>query len=126
MTEDNSGRFSYDGLDRVLHEKARLSILTSLLTHPEGLLFGDIKSMCALTDGNLSRHLQLLYKEGLIEMWKGFENRRPQTLCRISEEGRSRFLEYLAELEKVLSDASAEQGEPEAGTGNIPPGWVPA
>lgn len=125
MSDETNGRFSYDGLDRVLHEKARLSILTSLLTHPEGLLFGDIKSMCSLTDGNLSRHLQLLYKEGLIEMWKGFENRRPQTLCRISEEGRNRFLEYLAELEKVLSDASAQQ-EPETGTGNIPPGWVPA
>ncbi|MGE0488246.1 MAG: transcriptional regulator [Vulcanimicrobiota bacterium] len=126
MSDETNGRFSYDGLDRVLHEKARLSILTSLLTHPEGLLFGDIKSMCSLTDGNLSRHLQLLYKEGLIEMWKGFENRRPQTLCRISEEGRNRFLEYLAELEKVLSDASAQQQEPETGTGNIPPGWVPA
>ena len=55
-----SGRFAYDGLDRVIHEKARLSVLTSLVTHPKGLVFGDLKEMCGLTDGNLSRHLQVL------------------------------------------------------------------
>lgn len=121
---ESSGRYAYDGLDRVLHEKARLSILTSLLTHPEGLLFGDIKKMCALTDGNLSRHLQVLYKEGLIEMYKGFENRRPQTLARLSASGRERFVEYLIELEKVLQDANRPE-EAEQAPG-IPPGWVPA
>ena len=54
------GRFAYDGLDRVLHEKARLGIMTSLVTRPEGLLFGELKRLCALTDGNLSRHLDAL------------------------------------------------------------------
>ncbi len=52
-----TGRFAYDGLDRVIHEKARLSVLTSLVAHPKGLVFGDLKQMCGLTDGNLSRHL---------------------------------------------------------------------
>ena len=68
----NSGRFAYDGLDRVIHEKARLSVLTSLVAHPKGLVFGDLKQLCALTDGNLSRHLQVLrggrpdrHREGL-------------------------------------------------------------
>lgn len=121
---DATGRFAYDGLDRVLHEKARLGILTSLLSHPEGLLFGDIKRMCALTDGNLSRHLQVLYKEGLIEMYKGFEKRRPQTLCRLSESGRQRFVDYLMELERVLADASEPQSAP--ASPKVPPGWVPA
>ncbi|MES1213362.1 MAG: transcriptional regulator, partial [Singulisphaera sp.] len=49
------GRFAYQGLERVLHEKARLGIMTSLVTRPEGLLFNDLKRLCDLTDGNLSR-----------------------------------------------------------------------
>ncbi len=121
---DTQGRYSYSGLDRALHEKARLGIMTSLLSHPEGLLFGDIKEMCALTDGNLSRHLQVLYKEDLIEIWKGFENRRPQTLCRLTESGRERFVSYLSELEKVIRDASRENGGNVGGP--VPDGWVPA
>ena len=57
---EQPGRFAYEGLERVLHEKARLGIMTSLVTRPEGLLFGDLKRLCALTDGNLSRHLEVL------------------------------------------------------------------
>ena len=41
--EKKSGRFAYEGLDRVIHEKARLGILTSLIAHPKGLLFCDLK-----------------------------------------------------------------------------------
>lgn len=100
-----SGRFAYDGLERVIHEKARLGIMTSLATHPKGLLFGDLKDLCALTDGNLSRHLQVLHDEGLVEVWKGFHQKRPQTLCRLTDEGRRRFLEYISELEHVIADA---------------------
>jgi DNA-binding transcriptional ArsR family regulator len=65
--KESVGRFAYDGLDRVIHEKARLSVLTSLIAHPKGLVFGDLKQMCGLTDGNLSRHLQVLEEAGLIE-----------------------------------------------------------
>ncbi len=59
----SEGRFAYEGLDRVIHERARLSVLTSLITNPKGLTFGDLKQLCGLTDGNLSRHLQVLEKE---------------------------------------------------------------
>jgi DNA-binding MarR family transcriptional regulator len=100
------GRFAYQGLDRILHEKARLGIMTCLLSKPDGLIFKDIKSLCDLTDGNLSRHLQILNEAGLIEIWKGFQNKRPQTLCRLSEEGRERFLKYIQELEGLLKDVS--------------------
>ena len=79
-----SGRFAYDGLDRVIHEKARLSVLTSLVAHPKGLVFGDLKQMCGLTDGNLSRHLQVLDEAGLIAIEKGYDHNRPQTVCRIT------------------------------------------
>src|SRR5215208_21758 len=104
-TPTGPGRYSYDGLDRVLHEKARLGIMTSLVTRPEGLLFSELKHLCSLTDGNLSRHLEVLREAGLVEVWKGFEHRRPQTLCRLSAEGRARFLDYLEQLEQVIRDA---------------------
>ncbi len=112
MEKDNQtrpmspGQFAYEGLDRVLHEKARLGILASLASRPEGLLFNDLKELCSLTDGNLSRHLQILQEAGLVEVWKGFHKRRPQTLCRLSSEGRERFLAYVAQLEQVIRDAA--------------------
>lgn len=103
--EPSSGRYSYDGLDRVIHEKARLGILTSLLTHPDGLMFNDLKSLCALTDGNLSRHLQILQEAELVVISKGTKGNRPQTQCRITEKGKTRFRDYLKQLESVIADA---------------------
>ena len=107
-----SGRFAYDGLERVIHEKARLSIMSSLAAHPDGLLFNDLKELCSLTDGNLSRHLQMLAESGFVEVWKGFKNNRPQTLCRLTADGRKRFLEYVAVLESVVSDAMKVEKAP--------------
>ncbi len=127
--EKNSGRYAYDGLDRIIHEKARLGIMTSLLANRDGLLFNDLKSLCSLTDGNLSRHIQHLQEEGLLEVWKGFKNKRPQTLCRLTDEGRERFIVYLSELEKVVKDASITQiQEKSLGKRPINPdeGWIPA
>ena len=117
------GRFAYDKLERVIHEKARLGILTSLLSAPDGLLFTELKELCALTDGNLSRHIQVLQDAGLVEVWKGFRGNRPQTLCRITAEGHARFQQYLEELERVVADAAraAECAQSEAaapGTGS--------
>ena len=122
---EEPGRFAYEGLERVLHEKARLGIMTSLVTRPEGLLFSDLKRLCALTDGNLSRHLDVLREAGLVEVWKGFENRRPQTLCRLSAEGRQRFVAYLEELEQVIRDAMPRASK-RAGVPDLPAGWQPA
>lgn len=124
--EYGTGRFAYEGLDRMIHEKARLGILTSLATHPEGLLFNDLKQLCTLTDGNLSRHLQVLSEGGLVEVWKGMRKNRPQTLCRLTAEGRERFLEYISILEGVVSDALTGREEPAAKRGGISQGWSPA
>src|SRR5881296_769512 len=66
-TSEQSGRFAYEGLDRVIHERARLSVLTSLAAHPKGLAFGDLKRLCRLTDGNLSRHLRILEYLAVLE-----------------------------------------------------------
>ncbi|HEX8757571.1 MAG TPA: transcriptional regulator [Steroidobacteraceae bacterium] len=101
---ERSHPFAYEGLDRVMHERARLGVLTSLLAHPQGLSFAAIKQLCALTDGNLSRHLEVLAGAKLIEITKTAET-RPQSLCRITAEGRKRFLGYLSVLEQVLLDA---------------------
>src|SRR5882762_11835762 len=92
---EDPGRFAYDGLERVMHEKARLGMLTSLMAHPGGLLFGGLKELCSLTDGNLNRHLKVLQEAGLVEAWKGMKHNRPQTLCRMTTDGRRRFLEYI-------------------------------
>ena len=123
---EQPGRFAYDGLERVLHEKARLGIMTSLATRPEGVLFTELKRLCALTDGNLSRHLDVLREAGLVEVWKGFENRRPQTLCRLSPEGRQRFLAYLEQLEQVIKDAMPRTVRRSERVPDVPPGFQPA
>jgi len=106
-----SAPFAYEGLDRVMHEKARLGVLSSLVAHPKGLSFGDLKQMCRLSDGNLSRHLQVLQEAGLVEITKAFEANRPQTTCRLTRSGRRRFLEYLALLEQLVRDAAQMAGE---------------
>jgi DNA-binding HxlR family transcriptional regulator len=105
--DEQAGRFAYEGLDRVIHEKARLSVLTSLAAHPKGVVFGDLKQMCGLTDGNLSRHLHVLEEAGIIAIEKGYEHNRPQTVCRITAQGRQRYLDYLKVLEQVVRDAAS-------------------
>jgi len=102
----SDGRFAYEGLDRVIHERARLSVLTSLVTNPKGLAFGDLKQLCALTDGNLSRHLRVLEKGKMVELVKKHDRNRPQTICRITASGRARYIEYLSTLEQVVRDAA--------------------
>ena len=109
-TETNHAPFAYDGLDRVIHEKARLGMLTSLMAHPRGLAFADLKQLCGLTDGNLSRHLQVLQEAGLIDVTKGYEGNRPHTTCRLTKAGRRRFLDYLAVLEGLVRDAAKAAG----------------
>src|SRR4051812_42828130 len=104
--KDKSAPFAYEGLDRVIHERARLSVLTSLVSHPKGLTFVDLKELCALTDGNLSRHLRVLEEAKLVEIVKGLEGNRPQTVCRLTSTGRRRFVEYLETLEQVVRDAA--------------------
>ena len=106
----SSAPFAYDGLERVIHEKARLGLLTSLMTHPKGLAFADLKQLCGLTDGNLSRHLQVLQEAGLVEVTKGYEGNRPHTTCRLTRAGRRRFLDYLVVLERLVLDAGKAAG----------------
>lgn len=116
-----SAPYAYDGLDRIIHEKARLGVMTSLIGHPKGLAFGDLRQLCGLTDGNLSRHLQVLQEAGLVELKKTFENNRPLTTCRITAKGRKQFLAYLEVLEKVVRDAADAADETSTAQATLKP-----
>jgi predicted ArsR family transcriptional regulator len=105
--------FAYQGLDRVIHERARLSVLTSLITHPGGLSFVELKQLCDLTDGNLARHLQVLEEDGMVRLSKEADSGRTQTTARITASGRKRYLEYLTILEQVVRDAATLSHEGE-------------
>ena len=109
--------FAYEGLERVIHEKARLGILASLASHTDALTFSELKQLCALTDGNLNRHLQVLQDAGLVEIRKETDGNRPQTLCHLTTEGRQRFAQYISALEKVVEHAlQVQQPRPAAAT----------
>jgi DNA-binding HxlR family transcriptional regulator len=120
----NEGRFAYEGLDRVIHERARLSVLTSLITHPKGVTFGDLKQLCSLTDGNLNRHLRVLEEAKMVSIAKGYDHNRPQTICRITASGQKRYLEYLETLEQVVRDAA--QGATEGAKRGLLSGLTPS
>ncbi|MFN3188956.1 MAG: transcriptional regulator [Aureliella sp.] len=126
LSDTSSGKFAYDGLNRVMHEKARLGILASLAAHQQGLLFSDLKELCALTDGNLSRHLGVLNEAELVEVWKGATGPRPQTMYRLTTVGRERFNEYLSILERVVSDAQIQQSKKQGDQGWPAGDWSPA
>ena len=116
-----TSRFAYDGLNRVIHERARVSVLTSLVTHSKGLAFSELKGLCGLTDGNLNRHLLVLEEARLVSVSKIFDGARTQTRCRITAPGRRRYLEYLAVLEQVVADgAAAAKDEAPGSSGQDP------
>ena len=122
-----TGRFAYEGLERVFHEKARLGIMTSLVSHPRGVVFADLKELCHLTDGNLSRHLQVLHEAGFVEIWKGFHHNRPQTLCRLTDDGRRRFLNTSTSSKPSSRTPSRRPASSAAhATPNLAEGWSPA
>jgi DNA-binding transcriptional ArsR family regulator len=77
------------------------------MAHAKGLAFADLKNLCGLTDGNLSRHLQVLEEAKLVEVIKTFEGKRPLTTCRLTRAGRERFLDYIAVLERVVKEAES-------------------
>ncbi len=95
-------------LNEIFHVKARLGIMTLLLSFEE-LDFNGLKSKLGLTDGNLGAHLRVLEDAGYIELVKGFVGRRPHTTCRITEHGREAFREYLKQLETVIQMARTEK-----------------
>jgi predicted ArsR family transcriptional regulator len=120
-----AGRFAYDGLERVIHERARLGILASLAVHEDGLLFSDLKELFSHTDGNLSRHMTVLNEAGLVEIWKGQQGPRPQTMYRLTSNGRRQFADYVNVLAGIVADAHRGK-QSDSRDRRLSGGWSPA
>jgi predicted ArsR family transcriptional regulator len=103
--------FAYSGLERIFHERGRLAVCTCLVANPRGMRFTELQDACALTDGNLNRHLHALAEVGVVEMERVTGSGRPATTVRITVDGRRRFLAYIDELESVVRDVHARSAE---------------
>jgi len=90
----------FDKLDKAIHEKGRLSIMTLLASRPRWA-FQDLKAELGMSDGNLVTHLRLLHRLGLVAWTKEFKN-RPQTTYALTAKGRAAFKEYLRVLEQIV------------------------
>ncbi|MGA9777229.1 MAG: winged helix-turn-helix domain-containing protein [Limisphaerales bacterium] len=88
-------------LDRVIHEKGRLAIMSMLAASPE-LSFTELRDTLTMTDGNLTSHIRALQQEGYITVAKSFQNRRRLTTCSLTTAGRKAFTEYLNLLERIV------------------------
>jgi DNA-binding MarR family transcriptional regulator len=88
-------------LDRVIHEKGRLGIMSMLAASPE-LSFTELRDALEMTDGNLTTHIKALQQEGYISVAKSFQNNRPLTTCSLTAAGRKAFAEYIGLLEKIV------------------------
>ncbi len=91
----------FDKLDKLIHEKSRLSIVTLLAARPEWR-FQDLKSELGMSDGNLITHLRTLYKAGYVSMTKEIDH-RPQTKYALTEKGQTAFRNYLTVLEQIVN-----------------------
>jgi len=106
-SHDQRGRFAYPELDRVLHERARLGILTCLLSTGSRVTFNELRELCDLTDGNLSRHLKALEEGGVVDLEREQTGSRPLTWVSFTKGGRKRFLDYVDVLESIVQRSSA-------------------
>ncbi len=91
----------FSKLDKVIHERGRLSIMTLLAARNEWN-FQDLKGELKMSDGNLITHLRALYKAGYVSMTKQMEG-RPQTRYALTKPGRKAFEDYLAVLEQIVN-----------------------
>jgi DNA-binding MarR family transcriptional regulator len=88
-------------LDRVIHEKGRLPIMSLLAANAE-LSFTEIRDSLTMTDGNLSVHLKTLQEAGYVAVTKSFQNRRPLTTCALTPGGREAFARYVDLLDQIV------------------------
>ena len=91
-------------LDRVIHEKGRLAIMSMLAASPD-LSFTDLRDALSMTDGNLTTHIRTLQEAGYLAVAKSFKNRRPLTTCSLTPTGRKAFSAYVTLLEQIVQQA---------------------
>ncbi|HVU09380.1 MAG TPA: transcriptional regulator [Verrucomicrobiae bacterium] len=88
-------------LDRVIHEKGRLAIMSMLAASPE-LSFTEMRDALEMTDGNLTTHIRALQQEGYVSVTKSYQNKRPLTTCSLTASGRKAFADYVNLLEQIV------------------------
>jgi DNA-binding MarR family transcriptional regulator len=91
-------------LDRVIHEKGRLAIMSALAATPE-LSFTELRDTLGMTDGNLTTHIRILQEEGFIAVAKSYQNNRPLTTCSLTKAGRKAFAGYIDLLEQIVNQS---------------------
>lgn len=88
-------------LDRVIHEKGRLAIMSMLAASPD-LSFTELRNSLEMTDGNLTSHIRTLQEAGYLSVSKSYQDNRPLTTCALTPKGRKAFTEYIALLEQII------------------------
>jgi DNA-binding MarR family transcriptional regulator len=88
-------------LDRVIHEKGRLTIMSLLAASPE-LSFTEMRDTLGMTDGNLTTHIRTLQEAGYVSVAKSYKKNRPLTTCTLTAQGRKAFTAYINLLEAIV------------------------
>jgi DNA-binding transcriptional ArsR family regulator len=96
-----SGKVEVPDLDRIIHERIRLAIVSALAVN-EAMTFADLKALLATTDGNLSVHARKLEDAGYVHCTKSFDGRVPRTEYRLAAPGRRALEKYLAHMEALI------------------------
>jgi DNA-binding MarR family transcriptional regulator len=91
-------------LDRVIHEKGRLAIMSMLAASPE-LSFTELREALEMTDGNLTTHIRTLQEAGYVSVTKSFRNKRPLTTCALTPAGKKAFTGYINLLETIVQQS---------------------
>lgn len=93
--------YDYQSIDEVIHGRVRLAVM-AYLSGAGRAEFGDLKTRANVTDGNLSVHLRKLEDAGYVALDKGFRDRKPLTVCRLTEAGREAWIAYLDRMQALL------------------------
>jgi DNA-binding MarR family transcriptional regulator len=88
-------------LDRVIHEKGRLAIMSLLAAAPQ-LSFTEMRDTLSMTDGNVTAHVRTLQEAGYISVTKAFQKGRPLTTYALTPSGRTAFATYINLLEQIV------------------------
>ena len=94
-------------LDRVIHEKGRLAIMSLLAATPEPS-FTELRDTLEMTDGNLTSHMRTLQETGYVAVAKSFQNNRPLTTCALTAAGKKAFTTYINLLAEIVQQTKAK------------------
>jgi DNA-binding MarR family transcriptional regulator len=94
-------------LNRVIHEKGRLAIMSTLAAAP-GLSFTELRDLLDMTDGNLTTHIRTLQQEGFVSVAKSYQNNRPLTSCSLTVAGRKAFAQYIDLLDQIVRQSKTK------------------